>query len=119
MDLFIDAIQYRQINQARNDASTAKSKAENMERRLAAVERRLDRMALASQALWELLKERTDLTIGQVFAKMEEIDLRDGRKDGKIGGRVLKCTECGRTVNALNTACVYCGHPVPTDLIAP
>jgi hypothetical protein len=119
MDLFIDAHQYGQINQAQNDAATARSKTDNLERRLATAERRLDRLTLASQALWELLKERTDLTIEQVFAKMEEIDLRDGRKDGKIGGRVLTCAACHRTVNALHTTCLYCGQPIPTDLIAP
>lgn len=117
MDLFIDSLQFGQINRAQNEAAAARNKADNLEHRLASVERRLDRMALASQALWELLKERTDLTIEQVFAKMEEIDLRDGHKDGKIGGRVLQCTACGRKVNALNRTCVYCGQTIPTDLL--
>ena len=117
MDLFIDAHQYGRIAKAQSDATNAKNKAESFDRRLTNTERRLDKLSLACQALWELLKVRTDLTIEDVYNKMEEIDLRDGHKDGKISGTVLKCSSCGRTINTLHSVCIYCGTENPTEYV--
>lgn len=70
---------------------------------------RLDRMALISQTMWELLRERTNLTNEEIVAKMEEIDLRDGVADGKIRPKVFICETCGHKVNDTNERCIYCG----------
>ncbi|MEM7254784.1 MAG: hypothetical protein AAF493_25510, partial [Pseudomonadota bacterium] len=88
MSVFIDMHQYRRIAEAERDASTAKNKSERVDSKMDQLERRVDRLTLAAQALWELLRDTTSLTDGDVFEKMEEIDLRDGRRDGKIGARV-------------------------------
>ena len=117
MDLFIDAHQYGRIAQAQRDATTARHKAETFDQRLHDAERRLDRLSLACQALWELLKERTDLTQEQVYSKMDEVDQRDGRKDGKIRGIAIACSSCNRTTNTMNHICIYCGTPVRTPHI--
>lgn len=110
MDLFVDLHQYGRIAQAQNDADRARGKAEQFALRLDELERRSDRMALACQALWELLRERTDLREEDVFAKMTEIDLRDGREDGRIGAKVMTCSRCQRPVNSARPVCVYCGQ---------
>jgi predicted Zn-ribbon and HTH transcriptional regulator len=110
MDLFIHAHQYGRIARAEMDATTAKNKVERSDDRLSDLERRVDRLALACQALWELLRERTDIEEAEVFAMMERIDLRDGRRDGKISLQTATCANCGRTINTLRPKCVYCGH---------
>lgn len=112
MGLFVDVQQYSRIAQAQGDANEAKRKAQTLGQRLDETERRLDRLSLACQALWELLSERTGLTQQQVYGKMEEIDLRDGKRDGRMSGTVSTCESCNRTINSRNSICVYCGCPV-------
>lgn len=118
MDLFLDLHQYGQIAKSRSEAAEAKNLAARFDARLADLERRTDRLALACQALWELLRATTRLNEEEVFKKMEEIDLRDGYRDGKIGGRIMTCSSCGRTINTHKPVCVYCGHQNPGGTVA-
>lgn len=118
MDVFIDVDQYRRIGEAQSDASSSVRKVSNLEQRIAELERRVDRQALASQALWEILRERLGLTDAVVFAKMTEIDLRDGVADGRISARVASCAGCGRAVSSARPKCVYCGKAAAPDYIA-
>ena len=75
------------------------------------IEERLDRMALACTALWELLRERTSLTEEDLMKKVQEIDLRDGVPDGKISKKELRrCSKCGRTMSPRHRRCLYCGN---------
>lgn len=117
MNLLFDVYQQAGIQQARNDASDAKNAASRMELRVRDLEARMDRMALTCQALWEILSESTGVTIEQVAAQMEQIDRRDGRADGKIGGAVMQCPACGRTVNSITNICIYCGQRIITQHI--
>ena len=117
MTLFIDAHQNGRISQAEGDASDARRKADQLEHRLADVERRVDRQALAAQALWEILRERLGLSDEVVFAKMAEIDLRDGVADGKMRPQVMNCSRCGRPINSARPKCIYCGQVTATEQI--
>jgi hypothetical protein len=109
MSLFLDLHQYGRISEAQSDAASAKQKADRFEHRLSEIERRADRLALAAQALWEILRERLELNDEIVFAKMLEIDMRDGVADGKIRPRIMNCTSCGRPINSAKPKCIYCG----------
>ena len=108
MSLFIER-QYGQVARAQNEAASAQRKADQVGQRLDDLERRTDRLSLACQALWEILREQTNISEDAVFARMEAIDLRDGQADGKIGGKVFECVKCGRTINSRRPVCVYCG----------
>jgi len=74
------------------------------------VDDRVEHLALLCQAMFELLQERTDLTGNDLAKKMEEIDLRDGKADGKITPEIRKCSQCGRTVSPKFGRCLYCGN---------
>ncbi|MBX7246956.1 MAG: hypothetical protein K1X53_15775 [Candidatus Sumerlaeaceae bacterium] len=110
MDLFIDAYQNRRIIEAENAAERARSNAERFESRLTDLEIRMNRMALACQALWEILRDRGGISEDEVFRRMEEIDVRDGNLDGKIGAEVIQCEGCGKNVNSTRLICIYCGR---------
>lgn len=73
------------------------------------IHRRVDRLALACQAMWELLRDSTDIEDKDIFDKMEEVDLRDGVRDEKMGAPVVHCPSCGRKGNAYRPLCIYCG----------
>lgn len=108
-----DLIQQGQIGRATATAETAKfdarNNAERLQKEAIRLEAKLDRLAIVTQGLWELLSEKTNLTEDDIKARIAEIDIRDGRQDGKITGQPIACPQCGRTAHTQLHACPYCG----------
>ena len=97
---------------AERTAGRADSKATRAEMELNQLERHVERISLASQAMWELVRERTGATEEELEAKMLEVDGRDGAVDGKIAVSVLVCKACGRNTNSRRDNCIMCGAPI-------
>jgi len=76
---------------------------------LAQLERRINRLALVSQAMWELLRERSNVTDKELADKILEVDLRDGQTDGRIAPTACECPNCHKPINSRRPTCVYCG----------
>ena len=114
MDLIFDAYQSGQIAEAQVTAAQAKDRAKQLQDEVNDLQRRADALTIASQALWELVRERLGVGDQTILRKMQEIDLRDGQADGKIGARPVTCPRCSRNSNSRRRACVYCGTPLPT-----
>ena len=74
-----------------------------------ALEAKLDRLALVTRALWEIVRDRTTVSETMLEAKVKEIDQRDGKSDGKAGAKVSSCHNCGRVIQKGQTKCQYCG----------
>jgi len=102
---------------ANSRASSAESKADSADRRLQLLEARFDSLALTCQAQWELLREHTDLSDDQLRLKMQEVDLRDGKQDGRLRPSAIECGDCGRPVNSRRGICIYCGAAMETDQV--
>lgn len=70
-----------------------------------------ERLYLVVQAMWELLKEKAGLTDADLDAKVQEIDMRDGRLDGQDSTQTapLTCRQCGRTILSGQAQCSWCG----------
>ncbi len=79
------------------------------------LEARLERLALGTIAVWELLRETTELTDDDLRQRITEIDLRDGALDGRSRPTRRSCVACGRENSARRTRCLYCGHDLPDD----
>jgi hypothetical protein len=107
--------QQTKIAGAERVADRAMSKADRYAADIANVERKIERLTLACQAMWELLRDRANLTENDIELKMLEIDGRDGKVDGKIAMSQLTCPECGRPSNSRRTACVICGATLPKE----
>jgi hypothetical protein len=107
-----DLLQHFEIQQAKTDARDASDRANDSEHRVVGVQAQVERLTLASQAMWELLKEHTGLMELQLLEKMVEIDSRDGVKDGKIGAKGVSCAHCGKITSTQRSKCVYCGKAV-------
>jgi hypothetical protein len=73
----------------------------------------LDRLQLQQLALIELTLERLPLSEEQFLAKVEELDRRDGRLDGRLRLAPAPCPRCERPNHAQRTSCVYCGAALP------
>lgn len=115
MDIW-DVYQHGQIAAATATADAARQSAEhtyeNTRRDLGRLEAKIDTLALVSQALWELVRERTELTDDDIRARIADIDLRDGRADGRIVGARFSCAKCNRPAHTRQAACMYCGTPI-------
>ncbi len=71
----------------------------------------VERLMLITEALWELLREEHGCTDEQLIAKITEIDLRDGKLDGRVSTKAQPraCPQCGRVIMRDRTQCAYCG----------
>ncbi|HUT02257.1 MAG TPA: hypothetical protein VM031_07370 [Phycisphaerae bacterium] len=90
-------------------AAIDKQHAERAAREVREYEERLDKLTLICMALWSLLQEKADLTDDDLLERVRQIDLMDGKEDGKAKKQIAKCPQCGRSMSARHGRCLYCG----------
>ena len=112
MSFVWDLIQHEQIKRAKSDAAYAKESADGQGSRIDNVIDQVERLTLACQSMWELLRDHSDLTEEDLKAKMLEIDARDGIVDGKMGHEVISCPHCTQQTSTRRKRCVYCGGQI-------
>jgi hypothetical protein len=75
------------------------------------LENRLNKIELIAEALWNLLKDKTDLTDNDLMDMVTEVDLQDGQLDGKATKiPFVECSQCHRKSNKSHYKCLYCGQ---------
>jgi len=109
MDL-IDIFQNLRIKGAEHSASDAKSHARSNAVSLRELQDQIDHLSMVCMALGELLEE-VGFDKTRLMSKIEEIDLRDGKLDGKYTPN-HKCVECNRQIAPRHLRCMYCGTRV-------
>lgn len=107
-----DVAQEGRVRHADERAQQAVEKTLDLKSDARSLQRRLDVMALANQALFEILRDKLGISEDEVVTRMAEIDGRDGKKDGKIGPTVVACRRCGKKVNTARQRCMYCAEVV-------
>ena len=100
------------VGAAERAAESAESKVDRYAKEVENLQRHVDRLSLACQALWELIQSASDLTEADLEKKILEIDGRDGCVDGKISPQVLDCPSCGRKTSSKRSTCIMCGAPL-------
>jgi hypothetical protein len=111
LQVFWNLRQQQQIGAATTNASLAADTARANDVSVADLTRRFDRLALVTQALAELLTERAHVSEADVLAKIDEIDMRDGVRDGRATG-ARTCPKCHRPCPGQHQTCLYCGAPL-------
>ena len=87
-------------------ATEARAKAE-------AMEYDIEKLLMITEALWSILKEQHGYADEELIRRIQDIDLRDGRLDGKVATEENPaCPECGRTLIGKHPVCLYCGTAV-------
>jgi hypothetical protein len=104
-----DIHQQHRINETSEESGRVNQKVNSTTEQVRALEAALQRISLASQAMWEILQARLGVTGVELLEKMSEIDLRDGKHDGKIGHTVVACPKCSRNVSSRKLSCLFCG----------
>ncbi|UCE59105.1 MAG: hypothetical protein JSU63_16875 [Phycisphaerales bacterium] len=93
------------------DAKTARAKARELEERL-------DRAMLACEAMWSLLRDKLGVTDVELVQRINDLDLSDGKLDGKVRKSAVSCPKCNRTISPRFPQCMYCGQPIVHDPFA-
>lgn len=76
----------------------------------------VERLLMITEALWTMLRDEHGYTDEQLIQKVQEIDMRDGRLDGKVAKQApSKCPHCGRAVSPRRPMCVFCGAASTED----
>jgi hypothetical protein len=70
----------------------------------------LDKLLLICQAMWELVKEKTDLKDEDLLKMVTELDLKDGKPDGKYTKPPVDCPKCGAKICRKFNRCFFCGQ---------
>ncbi len=83
----------------------------NIEARVRELEKRHEQLKLVTLSLWSMLRDRSGLKESDLREYVDEIDLLDGRRDGKVdlGKEKILCDGCDRIVLTTSLACPYCG----------
>jgi hypothetical protein len=108
--LLWDLFQQAQIRDAHTGADTARLRAEIAERKVVELEDKVQALSLACQAMWELMSQAHGLSEHELLSKMTEVDLRDGKLDGKLSTEVVtECPDCGHKAKRVRMNCYWCG----------
>lgn len=75
-----------------------------------------ERLLMVTEALWTILKEKHGYDDNELIRRVAEIDLRDGKLDGKLAKEPpTQCPHCHRTMIKRRPYCMYCGKPVAVN----
>lgn len=107
-----DLVQEKRIAEAKSNASDAGGQARDAVASNRDLHSRLNYLALINQSMWELLRDRMGVTEQDLIEKVREVDLRDGRADGKVRADLKKCAGCENVLSGRHLKCIYCGAPV-------
>jgi hypothetical protein len=107
--LFWELSQQRTIGKAASQAEAASKRAVDLKAEVRELRRVVNKLMLVTQALWEIIAETNHWDDKLLIKKVNEVDLRDGKLDGKLKRAIQKCASCGRTLHRQHSKCLYCG----------
>lgn len=110
MSIFVDLYQSREIGMAISTAEQGAMKAEHTQQAVRRLEDRVNQLTLINIALWSLLQEVTNLTDEQLTERVRQLDMLDGKMDGRMRPKLRECPECQQTLSQKHLRCLYCGH---------
>jgi hypothetical protein len=87
----------------------------DLEHEVRVLEKQVGRLALATNAMSEILRDHLGISAEVIEAKIREIDMRDGKLDGTFRQQAKTCKECGRVSGPMSATCLYCGTPLPKE----
>lgn len=109
----MDPIVWGSVHAVANAASQlapSGSPREATEARIDFLERRLEKLTMLCQGLWTLVKDRTGATEDDLARRVQEIDLSDGKLDGRVAASFV-CAKCNRRTGRRHERCLYCETP--------
>ena len=112
LDLFWNLSQERRLKATGRESSAADQRSGRALDEVERLRNDVDRLTLACAAMWTLLKDDGH-TEDELAARMQALDMRDGRMDGKMAPDVVTCKGCGRKSRPDRKTCMYCNAELP------
>ena len=103
---------------AHMEAAHAKGDARRTRTDFQEMEARLDKAMLACEAMWTIMRDKFGLDDAQLAERINDIDLSDGKLDGKVRKPAVACPKCGRNNAQRFARCMYCGQALSGDPFA-
>jgi|GEM_PF-459999 len=105
--------------EAGNKAAATAGKVSEIQRTLRMLQENLAKALMINEALWELIKEKHNLSDNDLNEKLYMVDMRDGQLDGKNQRTsAAKCHQCHRMVSHRHAACIYCGTVIDDSIFS-
>ena len=100
-------------------ATAAESAAREARSEVELLKNDVDRLLLISEALWTLLKREHGYNDEVLTQLIQEIDMRDGRLDGRTAASApSECPSCKRVNSPRRSVCLYCGAALTSNPFA-
>lgn len=105
-----------QANASNMAGERAAREASKARTELEGVEFNVEKLLMITEALWTILKEQLGYEDDELIKRIQEIDMRDGKLDGKVKSSVnAPCPKCNRVLIGKLPKCLYCGTEVERD----
>ncbi|MBL8760046.1 MAG: hypothetical protein JNL50_01970 [Phycisphaerae bacterium] len=114
-DLIWDLIQQSRISNLQSEADSARAASRTTDARVAELERTVESLTLMTMALGELLAQKGVVSSEEIEARVRDIDLSDGKLDGRVATSPRVCRKCGRMIAGDRVNCLYCGVLMDQD----
>jgi len=105
------------IESLKATAGSAVASTSSLERRVGKLTERLGRLELTVEGVYRALESKGHITTEEFRDLLVQIDLEDGREDGRIGvdrsAKAPSCPACSRPINPKRTHCVFCHAELP------
>lgn len=75
-----------------------------LEFKIRLLENHLHKAMLINETLWEIMKQKLNLTDDMLRTELSKVDLRDGQ--------TKKCPQCHHLNASRHPGCIYCGHVI-------
>ena len=98
-----------EVNDADQIVKQAPPRDRQMEAQIKELSAAIDKLILITRAMWEITAKEKGLTDEDLINKVNEIDLRDGKLDGKMQTAIRQCPSCGRNLFIGHRKRLYCG----------
>ena len=90
------------------DAAHAESKATSLEFRVRVLEAHLTKAMIINETLWEIMKEKLNLTDDILQDQLGKVDLRESTSK--------ECPKCHHMVAPHHPFCIYCGQVIDNSI---
>jgi len=97
-------------------SARAQSKVRSDESKVKHLEATVAKLLMINEALWEIIRDKFNMTDEDLHEKLYEVDMRDGTADGKNQRKASKCPNCNHMVSSRHPACLYCGQIMDTSV---
>ena len=117
VSLAVGIAAHRRINTLKSDMRAQKLSVNESELSAVSMRQDIEKLYMLVEALWCIVKETSGLVEADLIRLVKQIDIEDGKLDGRnsVNVGILKCSNCGRTILKGQSKCTYCGEGVKDD----